>query len=75
MTRIECENQILEKLKEIGEIVKEYDKSDEIHLSMYLSMCIIDGDDTNDYRSLYSSNKEFPLDVAFIEGEVCHFGN
>ena len=71
MKREECEAKILEKLKEIGEIVKEYDKSDEIHLSM----CIIDRDDTNDYRSLYSSNKEFPLDATFIEGEVCHFGN
>ena len=39
MNREECENQILEKLKEIKDIAKEYDKSNEIHLSI----CI--GDD------------------------------
>ena len=39
MTREECENQILEKLKEIKDIVKQYDKSEEL----YLSMTIHDG--------------------------------
>ena len=34
MTREECENQILEKLKEIKDIVREYDKSEELYLSM-----------------------------------------
>lgn len=34
MTRIECENQILEKLKEIKAIAKKYDKSEEFYLSI-----------------------------------------
>ena len=34
MTRIECENQILEKLKEIKDIAKKYDKSEELYLSI-----------------------------------------
>ena len=34
MTREECENQILEKLKEIRNIVKQYDTSEELYLSM-----------------------------------------
>ena len=34
MTREECENQILEKLKEIKDIVRENDKSEELYLSM-----------------------------------------
>ena len=34
MTREECENQILEKLKEIKDIVKQYDTSEELYLSM-----------------------------------------
>lgn len=36
MTREECENQILEKLKEIKDIVREYDKSEELYLSMVI---------------------------------------
>lgn len=40
MKREECEDKILEKLKEIRKIAKQYDKSDKIHLSM----CIIDND-------------------------------
>ena len=34
MKREECEKQILEKLKEIKDIVKQYDKSEEFYLSM-----------------------------------------
>lgn len=34
MTREECEAKILQKLKEIREIVKEYDKSEELYLSV-----------------------------------------
>ena len=37
MKREECEAKILEKLKEIREIVKEYDDSNEGHLSMMIS--------------------------------------
>lgn len=69
MDREECENKILEKLKEIKDIAKQYDKSDASNLSMFIM------DDSNDYISFYSSNKEFPIDVTFIEGKVYHFGN
>ena len=34
MTRKECETLILQKLKEIKAIAKEYDKSEELYLSM-----------------------------------------
>lgn len=34
MAREKCEEQILEKLKEIKAIAKEYDKSEELYLSM-----------------------------------------
>lgn len=34
MNREECETLILQKLKEIREIVKEYDKSEELYLSV-----------------------------------------
>ena len=43
MNREECEKQILEKLKEIKDIAKEYDKSKDF----YLSMTVV-----NDYISL-----------------------
>ena len=36
MNREECENKILEKLKEVRAIVNEYDKSNDIHLSIYI---------------------------------------
>lgn len=64
MNREECENQILEKLKEIREIARKYDKNDKIHLSM----CIID----NDYIALFSSNEELPLDCFSTGGSVIH---
>jgi hypothetical protein len=34
MSREECENQILEKLKEIKAIAKQYDKSTEFYISL-----------------------------------------
>ena len=67
MNREECENQILEKLKEIRAIAKKYDKSGQIHLSM----CII-GDN---YISLDNTSKKFHLDVTLMDGEVHHFGD
>lgn len=36
MAREKCEEQILEKLKEIKAIAKEYDKSEELYLSMVI---------------------------------------
>ena len=69
MNREECENQILEKLKEIKTIVKEYDKSNERHLSI----CISD-----DYISCFNIywKTNTPIDfVEFDEGEVVHLDN
>lgn len=67
MTREECESKILEKLKEVRTIFREYDNSDEAHLSM----CII-GDN---YITFDNSSEEFSLDVTLIDEEVHHFGN
>ena len=69
MTRIECENQILEKLKEIKDIAKEYDKSKDF----YLSMTVV-----NDYISLNNVywETETQLDIIeFNNGRVIHFDN
>lgn len=64
MNREECEAKILEKLKEIREITRQYDKSGEIHLSM----CIIDEGDN--YMHCFSLNEDFPLDITFMKGKV-----
>ena len=64
MTRIECENQILEKLKEIKDIAKQYDKSKDF----YLSMTVV-----NDYISLNNVywETETPLEITeFEDGRV-----
>ena len=67
MNREECESKILEKLKEVRTIFREYDNSDKAHLSMCIS-----GDD---YISFYSPSEEFPLDATLMDEEVYHFGN
>ena len=42
MNREECENQILEKLREIKDIAKQYDKSKELYLTMTITEdCIV----------------------------------
>ena len=64
MTTIECENQIFEKLKEIKDIAKEYDKSKDF----YLSMTVV-----NDYISLNNVywETETPLEITeFEDGRV-----
>ena len=64
MNREECENQILEKLKEIKDIVKQYDKSKELYLSMNV---------VNDYISLNNVywETETPLEITeFEDGRV-----
>ena len=64
MNREECENQILEKLKEIKDIAKEYDKSKDF----YLSMTVV-----NDYISLNNVywETETPLEITeFEDGRV-----
>ena len=64
MNREECENKILEKLKEIRAIAKEYDKSNDIHLSI----CIMD-DYINCSNRCWETNT--PIDfVEFDEDEV-----
>lgn len=66
MDREECENKILEKLKEIKDIVKQYDKSEEF----YLSMAIHDNCVTvnNSYWET-----ETPLDATeYNDGRVIH---
>lgn len=67
MNREECENSILEKLKEVRAIFREYDKSDKAHLSMVIS--------GSNYISFYSPNEESPLDATLMDEEVYHFGN
>ena len=64
MNREECENKILEKLKEIKDIAKEYDKSKDF----YLSMTVV-----NDYISLNNVywETETPLEITeFEDGRV-----
>ena len=69
MNREECENQILEKLKEIKAIAKEYDKSEEF----YLTMTILP-----DSVSLNNAYWETETPLAVIEyndRKVVHFDN
>ena len=66
MNREECENQILEKLKEIKAIAKEYDKSEKF----YLSMTIYDDSISINNRCWKT---ETPLDAAiYNNGMVIH---
>ena len=69
MTRIECENQILEKLKEIKAIAKKYDKSEKFYLLMSIH---------DDYIAINNAywETETPLNVAEYNDEgVIHFDN
>ena len=69
MNREECENQILEKLKEIKDIVKQYDTSEEFYLSMSIY------DDVMAVNNTYWET-ETPLDaIEYNDGRVIHFGN
>lgn len=68
MTRYECENQIIEKLKEIKDIAKQYDTSKELYLSLAVS-----GDDYMMVNNYYYKNIESPIDVSMIKGRVIHF--
>ena len=69
MNREECENKILEKLKEIKDIVDEYDKSNE----RQLSICIMD-DYINCSNRYWETNTPIYF-VEFDEGEVIHHDN
>lgn len=67
MTREEYENQILEKLKEIKDIVKQYDTSEEFYLTMTIR------DDCVYVNNAYWET-ETPLDaMEYNNGRVKHF--
>lgn len=73
MTRYECEDKILEKLKEIREIVKEYDDSHEGALYIELS-------NKTGYISVYNSSSIYrrlntAIDFVLLNEEVIHYGN
>ena len=67
MNREECENKILEKLKEIKAIAKQYDKSEEFYLDLTIY---------EDYISVNNTywEAETPLDaIGYNDGRVIHF--
>ena len=69
MNREECENMILEKLKEIKSIAKKYDTSEEFYLSMTIQ---------DDYMAVNNAHweTETPLDVTeYYDGRVIHYDN
>lgn len=73
MNREECEAKILEKLKEIREIVKQYDDSNEGMLDMVIS-------NEHDYISVFNSSSangilNTAIDFTVLDGEVFHCGN
>ena len=69
MNREECENQILEKLKEIKDIVKQYDKSKELYFTMTIT------DDSIAMNNSYWET-ETPLGVTlFDDGGVIHYAD
>ena len=69
MNREECENQILEKLKEIKDLVKQYDTSEKLYLSMTIH------DDCMALNNAYWGT-ETPLDaIGYNDGRVMRFGN
>ena len=69
MNREECENQILEKLKEIKAIAKQYDKSEEFYLTTSIY------DDCISINNRYWET-ETPLGVTlFDDGGVIHHVN
>ena len=70
MNREECENQILEKLKEIKDIVKQYDESD----MLYLNLIIIDDDYMTTFNRYYENIKS-PINATTLNGRVIHYDN
>lgn len=65
MNREECENQIIEKLKEIKDIVKQYDTSEPFYLSLTML-----GDDYMYINNRYYEDIETPINVSMIKGGV-----
>lgn len=67
MTREECEKQILEKLEEIKDIAKQYDKAD----NFYLGLTIL-----GNYMSAsngYCENIKTPINVTLLDGKTIHW--
>jgi len=67
MNREECETLILQKLKEIKAIAKEYDKSGKF----YLGLSIMDNYMMANNR--YYENIKTPINVTLIDGEIIHW--
>ena len=61
MTKQECENQMLSKLKEIWDIYKEYDSQ-----GNHLSLCAMD-----DYFDIFSSNRS--VRITEVGGEKVEY--
>lgn len=70
MTRYECENQIIEKLKEIKDIAKQYDTSEPFYLDLSMS-----GDAYMLVNNRYYDDIETPINVAMFRGKVIHHDN
>lgn len=69
MKREECEAKILEKLKEIEDIAKEYDKSEEFYLSLTIY------EDSMTINNIYWET-ETPLEATkYNNGRVTHCVN
>ena len=67
MTREECENKILEKLEEIKDIAKQYDKADNFYLDLTIMGNYMSA--SNNYENIKT-----PINVTLIEGETIHWG-
>lgn len=73
MNREECEAKILEKLKEIREIVKEYDDS-------HIGTLYIEISNKTGYILVYNSSSIYgrlntAIDFSLLDEEVVHCGN
>lgn len=69
MNREECETLILQKVKEIEAIAKEYDKSPDFYLSMTI------GNDIADINNKYWETKTPLCAALFDDGSVIHYDN
>ena len=63
MTRQECENLIIEKLKEIDKIHKEYNPNGD-----YLSMCILNND-YNVNNEYWDDDTNYPIQRYYLDLE------
>lgn len=67
MNREECENQILEKLKEIKAIAEHYDKSGKVYLNLSIM---------GDYmmaNNRYYENTKTPINVTLMHEKIIHW--